>query len=91
VEESNGAAYKSLGQGGDGNRIVGKGDIEQKKLHMGDFACVLVDTDEEGQETEKVLVLVERKTISDLCGRFSVYVYVCVSVCALDDDGHGDT
>ena len=61
MEESNGAAYKRLGQGGDGNRIVGKGDIEQKKLHMGDFACVLVDTDEEGQETEKVLVLVERK------------------------------
>ena len=47
-------------------------DVEQKKLSVGDFTAVMVQPhgeENEEQEQERVLVVVERKTIADLCGR----------------------
>jgi hypothetical protein len=72
VHENNAVASSSVvttAHGG-GKRILDKRDVEQKKLCMGDFTTVLVEEDEEGAgERERVLMMVERKTINDLCGR----------------------
>jgi ERCC4-type nuclease len=80
VGESNSASrFGGGGSSRSSSKIVDSEDVEQKKLQMGDFAIVLVDKNEEVGEVsededaeqgkERVLALVERKTINDLCGR----------------------
>ena len=54
-----------------GKKTLTKDDVEQKKLLLGDFTAVMVERGEEDEdaEQERVLLVVERKTVSDLCGR----------------------
>ncbi len=70
VERSSPAAR--VGGAASGKTLLTQRDVEQKRLVVGDFTAVMVEEhgeENEEQEQERVLVVVERKTIADLCGR----------------------
>ena len=74
MEVDKGSEAAWVGGHGSGKLLLTRDDVEQKKLVIGDFMAVIVEKDEEDEEDEdveqeRVLMVVERKTISDLCGR----------------------
>ena len=68
TEVHKGSEAACVGGHGSSKPLLTRDDVEQKKLVIGDFMAVMVEKDED-VEQERVLVVVERKTISDLCGR----------------------